>query len=134
VPETGDAPGAGRRNEGNGQVATAGEDRRGAQAPEQDEGLRRGGGQPERVEDEVDVAGRAPQGANGEPVIGQVELRGDELVLEAAGAADVAEVNVGTCVSHGPRDGQRGVHVPAGPAARHRTPHQAGILSGWSRG
>ena len=47
-------------------------------------------------------------------------VTGHEPSLEAAGATDVVELNVATFVAQGSCDGQRGVDVPAGPAARHR--------------
>ena len=59
---------------------------------------------------------------------------GHEPELEATHAADVVELTAGPSVAQCPRDGQRGVDVPAGPAARYRIPHRAMILSERSRG
>ena len=59
---------------------------------------------------------------------------GHDSPLEATDATDVVELNVASRVAERSRDGQRGVHVPAGPAARHQIPHRAWILSVRSRG
>ncbi len=68
-----------------------------------------------------------------ELVVRQIGLRGHDPSLQATDAADVGQLKPGLRVAQGPCDGQRGVHVPAGPAARHQIPHRAMILSGWSR-
>lgn len=102
--------------------------------PKERPGLRDGEAHADRIEHEVNVASGGAQRTNEQLVIGQQAAGTDQPPLEAADAADVAQIKFGPRVAQRLCDGQRGVDVPAGSAARHQTPHQQWILSAWSRG
>jgi len=116
-----------------GEVPAGREDGRWTEPAEEAPRLRHRCRQAQRVEDEVQIGSRAAQRTDHQLVVGQLAI-GHQAALETARAADVADLKPGLRVAQCPCDGQRGVDVPACPAARHRTPHQALILSAWSRG
>ncbi len=127
----------GGEDEGQGKVPAGGEERRGPQPAEQPPGLRDRCQQPRRIEDGVHGEPRRAQRAHDQLVVAKLaaqRVAGHEPVLEAAHAADVVELTAGPCVAECPCDGQRGVDVPACPAARYRIPHRVSILSGRFRG
>jgi hypothetical protein len=79
--------------------------------------LRGRGHEAHRVQDQVSVAPGGAQGADGQLVIRHLAGLAHQPALEAADAAHVRELNLGTQLAQGLCDGQRGVDVPAGPAA-----------------
>ena len=83
---------------------------------------------------QVDVTRCRSQGANQQLVVWQGAAHADQPALQTPSAAEVAQLKIWPRVAQRLYDGQRGVDVPAGPAARHQTPHGARILSAWSRG
>ncbi len=138
LPDEGrDASGLRGKDEGQSQVAAGGEERHRTQATEQPPGLRNARGKARRVQDGVRRDARGAQRTHDELVVAQLgahRVIGHDSPFEATDATDVVELNVASRVAERSRDGQRGVHVPAGPAARHQIPHRAWILSVRSRG
>ena len=79
--------------------------------------MRGSGDQAHWVQDEVGVAPGGAQRTHGQLVIRHLAGLTHQPALEATDAAHVLELNPGSQLAQGPRDGQRGVDVPAGPAA-----------------
>ena len=137
-----DAEHARGEDEGQGEVAAGREDDVRTQAPQDEGRLGDGQAEPDRVEEEVDVAPGRAQRADHQLVVGQPvaqRVAGHEPALEATGTTDVRQLSVGLDVEERSGDGQRGVDVPAGSAARKRTPHRAailacGLLARWTTG
>ena len=121
-----------RQHERQREVAAGREQDVGTQPAEEQGRLGHGAAEPQRVEHEVDVAPCRAQRAHHQLVVRKPiaqHVAGHEPALEATGTTDVGQLSVGLDVEERSGDGQRGVDVPAGSAARKRTPHRAAILA-----